>query len=134
MADKLRDALATLGQRMKANASSEITYRRGGASIVGLLATRGNRDVDGYDSQGMLVTVTFHDFIVDAAGLEIDDSRFLPERGDRIEAETDGVLETFEVSSGLLNMAVYRYTDSTNSRVRIHTTLKRAEDAPEEEL
>lgn len=133
MADMLRNALATLGQRMKAFNSSAVTYRRGASSIVGVLASYGTRRVDTFDSDNVMVTVTFHDFVIDAADLEVDGERFEPERGDRIESIVDGVLQAFEVSSQGTTEGIWRYTDSTNLRVRIHTHLKRAEDAPEEE-
>ncbi|MFM9115158.1 MAG: hypothetical protein ACKOU6_03245 [Planctomycetota bacterium] len=118
MADQLRQGIAWLAKRLQSHASRTITYRRG-AAFVTLSATLGRKDFE-TDTQAGRLYFQANDFLVRAADLQLGAQRVLPERGDEIEVEFDGVIGTFEVL-GQDGIPPWEYSDPHQIILRIHT-------------
>ena len=103
--------------RLKACASDEITYTRGGDSLTGLAATIGTTTRDSVSGGGMLVVVESNDFIITAADLILSEAVTLPASGDRITWDGD----TFEVLPFGESKQHWRYSDAHRVTIRIHT-------------
>lgn len=103
-------------------AGETVRYVRGEQEIAELSAVLGKSDFVGTDSEGVTVTATAIDWIVEAAELVFDDAEetFLPEMGDQIEHTIGEVVNTYEVQPGADN-EVWKYCDEQGqTTIRIH--------------
>lgn len=103
--------------RLKASASDEVTYTRGGDSLAGLLAVIGKTSHDSVTGNGMMVVVESVDFVITAADLILGEAVRLPATGDRITWNGD----TFEVLPFGESKEHWRYSDPHRVTIRIHT-------------
>ena len=115
--DMLKTGSDFMTEKIKAFASTAITYHRG-ADTVSLLATLGKSRFDEVGASGVLVSFFTNDFIIPTADLKISGVEILPERGDYITC--DGL--KFYVTSGEGKDSLYRYQDGYMTRLRIHTS------------
>jgi hypothetical protein len=127
MADRLRNALRWLGEQKKKHESTEVTYRRRSLSIVGLLATFGTKAVDQNEIDGSATRFVYHSFVFDAADLVLQGRQVEPESGDVIVIGIGDLARTYRVSE-VNGEAPWHYTDSTETRIRVLTTLHRTQE------
>jgi hypothetical protein len=120
MASAFTKALAAIQGSVKAIAGEAVTYERDGDTVA-LTAIPGSTlaELDAGDS--FTIQTTIKDFLVDTNDLVLSTVQVEPERGDLIIQTEGATVYTFEVSQ--LGGAAFEYTDSTNARLRIHTTL-----------
>lgn len=120
MADFLNTAVNWLSDRMVANASQTVTYRRAAAS-VSISATLGSSMLRINDAAGRSrVERTDRDFIVRSADLILSGSATTPARGDHIDLTIGGTIYRYDVMSPV-GEPPWRYSDSHNKMMRIHT-------------
>jgi hypothetical protein len=105
---------------VKALAGESVTYERAGDTVA-VVAVPGNTRVELDDGESFTIQTTVRDFLFDAVDLVIDSVTIEPARGDRVVQTEGATVYTFEVSE--LGGAAFEYTDSTQSRCRVHTTL-----------
>ena len=122
MSDRVRTAMQRLSTRLVEEASTAVTYRRGSSSLSNLAATMGTQVLRVLDSNGNTRTVrTERDFTFEAADLILDGRTTTPEDGDLIDVDLGGSeTERYEVMP-VGTDASWRYSDSHNIRIRVHT-------------
>ncbi len=126
MPNLLQAGAQWLGDVLKEHVSEPVTYHRGDASIS-LMMTLGRGDkweVD--DGSVVRIAHSDDDFILgDADDLCFDMGVTLPQRGDRIKRNDNGVVRVYEVlsrSNGQLSKGDQPYElDATGTILRIHT-------------
>lgn len=122
MTNLLRTGSNFLGDKLKAFASSEITYKRAASSVT-LLAHFGRTEFD-VDAEFDIARETFEsrDFIVEAVDLDFGAGQIDPVEGDRVEWVDGGSTYTFEVVLPP-SSPPWRWADPFHKRKRIHTRL-----------
>jgi hypothetical protein len=96
MTDLLQTGAAFLAAKLKSDASHEVTYARGAASVA-VYATVGTSEHQNTDDDGVTEIVVTRDYLVTPADLVIAGSAVEPRPGDRITETIAGASETFEV-------------------------------------
>lgn len=99
-----------------------VTYHRGNAWVRIDDAVPGNSDHSAEGSPVILENRT-RDFIVRTESLNFGGSRFLPQRGDSIKQTIAGTVYTYRVHQPDGASQPWRYSDSEQSRIRVHTIL-----------
>jgi len=107
-----------LSRTLLGKASRAVTYARGAFSGT-LNAVLGRMQVDGQDEHGIVISTTFHDFIVSAAALGAIVTA-PPEEGDTI---TDGA-QLYEVRPLAPGAGCWAWADQRKTVYRIHTIEK----------
>jgi hypothetical protein len=109
-----------LAGQLKQHASQEVTYSRGGGSVV-LRATAGPQPLRLTGQYGA-VTVEWSntDWVIPAADLVIGGQQATPEPGDKIRRVMGGVVYVFEVLAPR-GEPVWRYSDAHRAMIRVHT-------------
>ncbi len=105
-----------------------VTYRRQSDS-VSLRAAIGRTRWEGTDENGVVYYLETRDFLVREGDLVLNGAKVLPQRGDTIEETTATDKFTYAVSAPA-GQQPWRFTDSSRTRIRIHTTLIKREDPP----
>jgi len=119
MGDLLQDGLDWLEEQRKEHLTRAVTYRRGASSVqVAAMVGATRFEVD--DGYGLVVEQEMRDYIIAAADLVLDGEQMLPERGDEILEERDGVTYVYEVME-LGAQQHYRFCDPAGKTLRIHT-------------
>ena len=113
--DVLQGGLDWLEGQRRAHMSRTVTYRRG-ASTVEVPATRAATRYEVDDGYGTIVEQDMRDYLVAASDLVLG----LPEPGDDILDEIDGVTHVYEVTT-LGGERHYRVCDPDRNTLRIHT-------------
>lgn len=121
MADLLGKAAAWLdGQRVR-HLSRPVTYVRGESSVE-VQAAVGKTVFEVDSGTGILEKVESRDFLIRASELVLDDAAVLPERGDKVREEGNGVTYVYEVMAPGREPH-YRFSDPHRRALRIHTKL-----------
>lgn len=121
MADMIGSGAAWLAGQLQASASVEITYTRGGTSLM-VDATPGVTDWTSMIDNSITASWTSRDYILPLSDLDTL-SPSLPARGDTIvEVGDDAVTRTYEVLAPQ-GQQCFRLMGSTRNLVRIHTKL-----------
>lgn len=107
-----------LSRTLLGKASREVIYSRGAFSGA-LNAVIGRAQVDGQDERGLVVSTTFHDFIVSAADLN-GIVTAPPEEGDTIQ-DGDQLYEVRPLAPGA---GCWAWSDARKTVYRIHTIEK----------
>jgi len=105
-----------------------VTYRRLSDS-VSLRAAIGRTRWEATDENGVVYNIQTRDFIVREGDLVLSGAKILPQRGDQIIETTATDQLTYTVSAPA-GQQPWSYTDSSRTRIRIHTTLTKREDPP----
>ncbi len=121
MADLLGKAAAWLDDQRVRHLSRPVTYARGEHSVE-VQAAVGRTEFEVDNGTGVLEKVESRDFLIRASDLVLDGSAVLPERGDRIREEQDGMLYVYEVMAPGREPC-WRYSDPYRRVLRIHTKL-----------
>lgn len=127
MADLLSMSSAWLEDQRKKHRTVDVTYRRGGDSVV-VKATIGRTLFEQDDGAGVTVRVQVRDYLIDTADLVLAEQATLPAKGDRIEEIDAGQKHTYEVLP-LGGEQHWRYSDPYRLTLRIHTKLIATEAA-----
>jgi hypothetical protein len=114
MANLLKKGIEYLADKLKANASETVVYKRG-ADSVNICASFGKTDYRIEDESGFQIGGQVTDFLFDAADLIIDGLLTVPKAGDRV--EVDG--RTYEAL--FINDGCWRYSDPFGKMIRLHT-------------
>jgi hypothetical protein len=116
-ASAIRQGLATIGSV----AGETVTYWRGLQSVELTNAVPGTSEHDSQDvgDGGAVVAFKTHDWIFDAAELELAGVRIEPKRGDQIRHTVAGVEHRYEVLAD--GRQTFRYCDRDRTRIRVHT-------------
>lgn len=120
MANKLAEALALLGEKLKAYAGTSVTYTRGAHSVT-LTATVGRMLLKTTDRSGNTKTeLTHRDFTFLAADLILNGSQVEPAEGDLITVVMAGDTRRFTVMP-VGNEPAWRYADEQQeTTIRVH--------------
>ena len=121
MADLLGKAAAWLDDQRVRHLSRPVTYARGEHSVE-VQAAVGRTEFEVDNGTGILEKVESRDFMIRASDLVLDGSAVLPERGDRVREESDGVTYVYEVMAPGREPC-WRYSDPYRRALRIHTKL-----------
>lgn len=113
MANRMESGTAWLARRLKASASTAVTYRRGAASCT-LQASFGRRETI-VEATGIVAEHEQWDFVIAAAELVLEGIVELPRTGDRIEAAG----RMYEVLP-LPGQECFRPCDPFGEQLRIH--------------
>jgi hypothetical protein len=113
--DLLTKGAAWMANQFAGSAAHAVTYTRGATSVT-ISATVG-RTVFRYVQEGVWLRTESRDYLCDPAGLT---GLGLPQDGDRISEEVDGVTTTYEVMAPGGEPS-WRWSGPTRDRVRIHT-------------
>lgn len=105
--------------RLKAKASTAITYTRGPLSAA-LVARLGSTDFEEVREDGYVTNSRSKDFIVTAADLVLGGVKAEPAKGDEIRIASAAGTEVYEVTSPGGDKP-WRYTGSGEHSIRIHT-------------
>jgi hypothetical protein len=119
VSDLLQDGLDWLEQQRREHLSRTVTYRRG-AFAAQVPATVGATRFEVDDGYGLVIEQQMRDYLVATADLVLDGEQTLPERGDEILEECDGVTYVYEVME-LGAEQHYRTCDPAGKTLRIHT-------------
>lgn len=120
MANRITDGMTRLAARLKAEAASSVTYRRGPLS-VSLTATMGSQLLRLSDGLGgMVIQRADRDFIITASDLVLNGDATEPRDGDIIDVSIGGNTERFMVSP-IGTEASWRHSDAAGTIYRIHT-------------
>ena len=119
MSDLLQEGLDWLEEQRREHLSRSVTYRRG-SSTVDVLATAGATRFEVDDGYGLVIEQEMRDYLIATADLVLDGEQTLPERGDEILEERDGVTYVYEVME-LGAEQHYRFCDPAGKTLRIHT-------------
>ena len=119
MSDLLQEGLDWLEEQRREHLSRTVTYRRG-SSTAQVPATVGATRFEVDDGYGLIVEQNMRDYIIAAADLVLNGEQTLPERGDEILEERDGVTYVYEVME-LGAEQHYRFSDPAGKTLRIHT-------------
>jgi len=117
--DLLEKAMAWLEGKRHELRTGEITYVRGGESVL-LRATVGKTVFQTQNAHGILETTESRDFLVRTRDLVLGGSQTFPHRGDRIREERDGTVYVYEVMAPGREPH-YRFSDPYRYTLRIHT-------------
>jgi len=134
MADLLGKAAAWLDDQRVRYLSRPVTYVRPstgsgqGARSVEVQAAVGKTVFEVDSGTGILEKVESRDFLIRASELVLDGAVALPERGDKVREEGDGVTYVYEVMAPGREPH-YRFSDPHRRALRIHTKLVDAEEA-----
>jgi len=119
VSDLLQDGLDWLEEQRREHLSRTLTYRRGPHS-VDVPATVGATRFEVDDGYGLVIEQQMRDYLIATADLVLDGEQTLPERGDEILEERDGVTYVYEVME-LGAEQHYRFCDPAGKTLRIHT-------------
>jgi hypothetical protein len=100
-----------------------VAYARGSLSCA-LTAIPENELRTDLGNEGLVVTVSRRAWLIRLSDLELDGAAALPERGDEITEERDGIILTWQVLPGEGNEPAYEYTGTDRSEVRVRALLK----------
>jgi hypothetical protein len=118
--DLLKAGSEFLRSQRKAHMATLVTYYRGATSIP-VYATGGRTQAENVDTDGSItVSANSHDFLINAADLQISGVQFEPAEGDRIVDTEGGFAVTYEAMADL-GEPCFRYTDRFRGVVRVHT-------------
>ena len=115
MADMLANGAAWLAGRLKAAASTTVTYVRGN-SAGEVAATIGASAFEAANQSGVVERWESRDYLVSTDDLPFGD----PAHGDKIVEEIDGTSVTYEVATPR-GVPPWHYGDAFRLIVRIHT-------------
>jgi hypothetical protein len=113
--DMLRTGAAWLAGQLKAAASTNCAYKRGG-STAQFSATIGKSMFESADQNGVVEQWESRDYLVKTADLPYGE----PQRHDIIVEELDGVSTFFEVSAPR-GVPLFHFGDAFQTMCRIHT-------------
>jgi len=116
--DLLHQGAAWLTAQLQQFASRQVTYRRGETSVV-VQATAARTTGESTDTQGLRIQTEVRDWLIPTKSLVLGGTPILPERGDRIEEQTDEEVVVFEVVP-VGSEPPYRYCDPFRTLLRIH--------------
>jgi len=119
MGDVLQDGLDWLEEQRREHLSRAVTYRRG-ASSGDVPATVGATRFEVDDGYGLVIEQEMRDYLIATTDLMLSGEQTLPERGDEILEERDGVTYVYEVME-LGAEQHYRFCDPAGKTLRIHT-------------
>jgi len=119
VSDLLQDGLDWLEEQRREQLSRTVTYRRG-SSTVQVPATVGATRFEVDDGYGLVIEQEMRDYLIATADLVLDGEQTLPERGDEILEEREGVTYVYEVME-LGAEQHYRTCDPAGKTLRIHT-------------
>ena len=119
MTDILENGSNWLLDKLRVNASREVTYRRVDEAIA-VEATVGRTVFEQDDGAGVIVRTEVRDYLIDAVDLVLSGKRELPKRGDRIEEIQNSQQFVYEVMS-IGTEPHWRYSDPYRKTLRIHT-------------
>lgn len=109
-------AFATL----QSAAGIQVTYRRGSQSTT-LAAVPAMSRFSVEDGRGFKTNLRVNDFLVLAADLQFDGQPVEPKAGDQIEVHRLDGLQVYRVMSPGAGEPDWKYSDTANTRLRIHT-------------
>ena len=121
MSNLLGKAVEWLDTQCVRHLSWPVTYVRGEHSVE-VQAAVGRTEFEDDNGTGVLEKVESRDFLIRASDLVLDGPAVLPERGDRIREEQDGMLYVYEVMAPGREPC-WRYSDPYRRALRIHTKL-----------
>lgn len=124
MPEMLQEGLEWLAGELKSASSRQVYYCRDGAGLCRLQAVPGNRPLRQVDAYGAaLLSWEYTDWLILAADLVLLGQVTLPQPGDRIEEQrSGGKTRVYEVMAPG-DEPVYRWCDSDNQHLRVHTKL-----------
>jgi len=121
MTDLLEQGSRWLDDQRLRHLSRPVTYCRGNASVEVQAAV--GRTVFEVDSgSAVLEQFESRDFLIRAADLVLNEQQILPERGDHVREEQDGVTYVYEVMAPGREPC-FRFSDPFRRTLRIHTKL-----------
>lgn len=115
MIDLLEQSSAWLEDQRHTFRTRDVTYRRGGESMV-LRATIGRTQFTREDPHGVVLETEMRDYLFRSEDLVLASAATVPERGDRIEDQGF----TYEVLP-LGSEPPWRYSDPYRNTIRVHT-------------
>ena len=118
MSDMLQEGLDWLEEQRQDHMSRTVTYRRG-ISTVEIPATVAATRFEVDEGYGIIVKQQMRDYLIATAALVLDGEEVLPEPGDDILDEYDGVIQVYEVTP-LGGEQHYRFCDPAQRTLRIH--------------
>ena len=119
MSDLLQGGLNWLEEQRREHLSRTVTYRRGAFS-AGVLATVGATRFEVDDGYGLVIEQEMRDYLIATADLVLDGEQRLPEHGDEILEEREGITYVYEA----MELGVeqhFRFCDPAGKTLRIHT-------------
>jgi hypothetical protein len=123
---RIHAAVGRLASRLKSRAGVSVTYtRRLGASEerqISLVAVVGQHRHENDLNQNQVGRFDYskRDYLVMAADLVLDGQTFLPQAGDTVIEMVGGVERRFVLMS-TVSEGAWRYTDQTETIIRLHT-------------
>ena len=120
MVDLLQQASDWLQDQRVQYASRPVTYHRG-ADSVEVQATVGETVFRINDAYGAEIRHVRRDYLILTGDLVLGGQATLPQRGDRIREQADGVTYVHEVMGPGGNEPPWRYSDPYRKTLRIHT-------------
>jgi hypothetical protein len=115
----LEQASQWLSGQIDAHASNSVLYRRGSLTVP-LVAGKARSTYELVDSNGMIVNVEVHDFLITAESLVLDGMKCTPEVGDQLIETVEGELHSYEVMI-FGTEKQYRFCDPYHHKLRVHT-------------
>ena len=113
-----------LDDRRVRHLSRPVVYTRGDAA-VSVQAAIGRTTFEVDNGTGVFESYESRDFLISSADLVLDETLVLPQRGDRIQEEQNGVTYVYEVMAPGRE-PVFRFSDTYRQTLRIHTKLVEA--------
>jgi hypothetical protein len=120
MSNLLQSGSAWLAAQQKTNASTLVTYQRGGAAgqTVQVSVAIGRTEQETVSNEGAIVETQTKDFLIVAADLVLSSIAVQPKAGDQIVWTDGSVYEVMDMGAGI---GPWRWSDDYRIRYRIHT-------------
>lgn len=121
MTSRFNSRIAAGFARLKSQAGETVAIRRAEYTTEEVTAIVGSSRFEDASAEGLKVRVRIRDYLVDVADYVINGVAVEPQPGDEILQELDGQTRVFEISSPGSSEPPWRYSDSLQTRYRIHT-------------
>ena len=116
----VQKAVKAAQDRLQQVAGTSLIYKREGAGQVTLRGVAGSSQFNSTDASGVTITYRTKDWIVPACDLVFGGQQAEPKNEDEIHERVGNKVVVYVVRRPEGGEAVYRYSDSGRSHLRIH--------------